>query len=513
MSGLLLVGCNDLDTEPMGNIVTSTQKEEVVEATPEMLDASVSAITANFTQFALTSGGHNDFGYPALMMFMDSRGMDMPGMAIGYNWFSAPLTYSDVSNTGDATYQFWATLYNQIYTANSVIKVVAEDTEEAQLQYYRAQAHAIRAFDYFNLVQMYQHTYIGHESALAVPIITEANADEAASVGCAASTVEEVYAFILNDLDKAQTMLEKSGLQRPDKRYVNVDVVRAIRARVYMVMHRWAEAAADAEAVITNSGATPASLATVSRPGFNEITDANWIWGVLITDKDRVTTTGICNFPSHMGSLTNGYATAGAWRKINKKLFNSIPLTDVRRGWWIDENCYSPNLNSNELNYLAAYEAPAYSVVKFAPYGNTAGESTNPCDVPLVRVEEMILTLAEAKAMSGDAPGGAALLENFVKTYRNPSYSCTASTPEAVQDEVWHQRRIELWGEGFSYFDMIRLQKPMDRRGGGFPKACVYNIPANDATLIYYYPHSETEANKLLPLATPPTVPSAVADI
>ena len=44
-------------------------------------------------------------------------------------------------------------------------------TEDSSLKYYLAQALSIRAFDYFVLAQMYQHTYAGHENAPAVPIV------------------------------------------------------------------------------------------------------------------------------------------------------------------------------------------------------------------------------------------------------------------------------------------------------------------------------------------------------
>ena len=133
-----------------------------------------------------------------------------------------------------------------------------------------------------------------------------------------------------------------------------------------------------------------------------------------------------------------------------------------------------------------------------------------------MRVEEMYLILAEAQAMSGNAATGAATLENFVKTYRNPEYQCRATSAEAVQDEVWLQRRIELWGEGLSYFDLMRLGKGIDRRGAGFPAAYVFNIPAGDGTLIYRIPQTEEEANALI---TPETnnpvcsIPTPVADI
>ena len=97
--------------------------------------------------------------------------------------------------------------------------------------------------------------------------------------------------------------------------------------------------------------------------------------------------------------------------------------------------------------------------------------------------------------MAGDAAAGAATLQNFVTTYRDPSYVCNATTAEAVQNAVWMQRRIELWGEGFSYFDIMRLKKGVDRRGAGFQAMYVYNIPAGDPALILRLPQAEIEGN------------------
>ena len=64
-----------------------------------------------------------------------------------------------------------------------------------------------------------------------------------------------------------------------------------------------------------------------------------------------------------------------------------------------------------------------------------------------MRVEEMYLIKAEALAMSGQPAAGAQVLTDFVKTYRDPAFTLTAGTAEAVQDAVWMQRRVELWGE------------------------------------------------------------------
>lgn len=197
-----------------------------------------------------------------------------------------------------------------------------------------------------------------------------------------------------------------------------------------------------------------------------------------------------------------------------------IPDTDVRKGWWLDEDGYSPNLlktyNSpnldaslTALDYVKMLGCPSYTQVKFAPYKNELYTDMNACDVPLMRIEEMYLILAEAKAMSGDPGAASQLLQSFVSIYRNPAYVFSSADAGEVQQEVWTQRRIELWGEGMSYYDILRLNKGVDRRGGGFPAEWVYNVSAGDQALIYRIPQAEEQANPLLggnnPVATKPT--------
>ena len=92
--------------------------------------------------------------------------------------------------------------------------------------------------------------------------------------------------------------------------------------------------------------------------------------------------------------------------------------------------------------------------------------------VPLMRVEEMKLIEIEAAGMQ-DLARGKQLLEAFAKT-RDPQYEYgkhneaygNAST-SAFQNEVWWQRRVELWGEGFATFDIKRLSKGIIRNYAG----------------------------------------------
>ena len=157
----------------------------------------------------------------------------------------------------------------------------------------------------------------------------------------------------------------------------------------------------------------------------------------------------------------------------------------------------------------------AYVQVKFAPYNNVVASSTNANDIFLMRVEEMYLIKAEAEAMGGATATGVATLESLIKTYRDPEYTCTASSATDVQEEIFRQRRIELWGEGLIWYDIMRLNKGVDRRGCGFPDASrIFNIPAGDNILLWRIPEAECQANAALRgLDQPTTIPTPVSDV
>ncbi len=517
VSGAMLVGCNDLDIQPEGSTITSEQKTEVVNLEPGKALASVSGLSGMLTAYGSLSGGagsvmQNDFGIPALFIMMDMRGQDMYSIDHGYNWFNAAMQFSDGLATSDDPYMMWGYNYNIIYSANEVLATVepaiAQEGDAAdasgELKFYAGQSYAFRAFAYTYLVQSYQFTYKGNEDSPCVPIITVENKDEVAQNGAPLATVKEVYDLIISDLTTAISYLDGNPVT-PDKvidskpkRFVSAAAAYGLRARAYLLMNEWAKAASDAQNAITKSGATPLSMAQASVPGFIDINDSDWLWGIAVSETDRVSTTGICNFPSMMGSFSYGYAAGvGAWKWINKKLYDQIPASDVRKGWWLNARGLSGNLTAAQQEYVTSAGADAGVQVKFAPYNGVLGGSVNASDVPLMRVEEMYYIMIEAQGMQ-NLDAGKAALEEFVKTYRDQMYFCEAKTAKEFQDEVWKQRRIELWGEGFSYYDMLRLGKPLDRVGAGWPETCEYYINAGDKLLIFPIPDSEITGNKQL---------------
>lgn len=519
---LLTTSCSDLDTNPSGSTMSDGQLNEVLAQDPSKLKSEVSGMYANMIEYgAITQWygtgqpRHYDFGYASTMMMMDASGQDEPSQVSGYNWYNKPLRFVDRTANSETTYFIWSQCYKNIKVANDVLKSVDLENLSDVAKSYVGQAYAMRAFEYFTLIQIYQFSYKGHEDAAGVPIVTEKTAEAEANNNPRAA-VKDVYKQIMDDLNTAIDYLTDS---RSAKSEINRQVAYGLRARVNLVMQNWSDAAADAKKAA--EGYTPLSKDAAAAPGFNDVSASNWIWGNIVDESNDIVQSGILNFPSMMCSFTgNGYSPTYACRMINSKLWKEIPSTDVRKGWWIDENLNSPIINpkyvvhqedededGNVVKYLAVYNQTGdevaditepYTNVKFGAYKNQYGNELNACDIPLMRVEEMILIQAEATAMGGNVEEGKRILENFVRTYRDPSYTCNATTAEGVQDAVWFQRRVELWGEGFSFTDLLRLKKPLDRTGANYEVSVRFKLPAESPIFLYLIPEDEENHNEAL---------------
>lgn len=510
-TSVAFTGCAGLDTESEGRYVTEGQ---ITETNAAISTRSESALVGMYNYLGKSYAARpnstraDDGGYPTICIQQDSNGADMVCDNSGYNWFSAAADLTDRNYTYASCFERYAVFYNQIKYANDLIATIdPATTDKASLQVL-GQAKAVRAFDYLSLVPYYQFNYQISADKPCVPIVTEATTDFGHNPR---ATVKEVYEQIMNDLNSAIELLadfDRSG----DNTRVNKNVAYGLRARANLYMGKYAEAAADAEKAL--EGYTPYTREEVSAPSFYNRADHNWIWAI---DIDKNTVKAYPTSDSQLGSFSShGYtAGTGVYKRINTLLYNKIPASDVRKGWWVDEKLHSDNLkdavwvNTTTNERITGDAIATYTFsqkVKFLPYTNVKfgmysgiGSSTNDSDWPLMRAEEMILIKAEGLAMSGKIAEGKAVLEDFVKTYRDPEYSCKAASAEDMQNEVWFQRRVELWGEGFSMSDIMRLNKPIVRFHGtnteNWPDAFCFNVAAGDAWLLLRIPQNEINAN------------------
>lgn len=503
---LIAASCDKMNQlEPQGGNSLTSQVLQTNQTVPSRINASFNGM---FTKLGAPdsvfgSGRPDDWGFLMIGFSGDIEAADVVLVNSGYNWFSTCGALTSRNADYANPYVRYAAPYNEIAAANEVIRSYPEGTTDQAAIYNIAQAHAIRAFAYLNLAPYFQFGYAaGGRDLPCVPIVTE---DTENFTENPRASVEEVYQLIISDLTYAIENLE--GYVRPDKSRIDVQVAYALRARAYLNMQEWALAAADAEKAL--EGYSPATMAEVSKPFLYDISEHNWIWGYdMQTDV----------------AMENPYATSSAWLRsfsgdgysagtqvyscCNSLLYDRIPDTDVRKGWWVNSELESPLLAGVTWDGVSGNAVGPLEIdnvkTPFLPYTNvkfgmfTVGGTSNDEDWPFIRAEEMILVQAEGLVGSGQTEAGKAVLEDFVRTYRDPSYSADAGG-RTLEDEIWFQRRVELWGEGFSNPDTRRLNKPLVRFHEGtasnVPAAFRFNMPADDGWWLMRFTSSEKNTN------------------
>jgi len=505
-----LNSCNNLDLHYEGG---TQDLEQIIQA--NRVDAALNGMYAWMSTplsfFGVASNRADDIGYPGLCLSEDLNSGDMVNIVTTYDWFTVALEYSDRTSTYANPRMRFGLPYKILYSAKEALEVLP-DTTTVEMRAKLGQIKAMRAFAYLSLAPYFQFKYKGNQEKPSVPLMVD-NVED--SRNNPRASLRDLYSAIIKDLTEA--IEDFDGWERSNKGQIDQQVAYGLRARAYMYMEEWDKAAADADKAL--AGYTPYSIAEAQKPAFVNANDHNVIWAVLCPS-DIVGVTRI-SWPSQICSFTGmGYTTLFFNRCINNLLFDKIPTTDVRKGWWLDENAYSPNLNG--LNWvwtdpdskvtttfsgqdivsanIPDVKAPMdpYSNIKFGQRSGIGSES-NDNDWILMRAEEMILIKAEATAKAGNLAGGKQILENFVKTYRNPSFTSTAISIDAFSNEIFLQRRIELWGEGFTMADIMRLGKNVVRYHPGaatnVPEPYQFNIAANDPWILLRFPQSETTNN------------------
>lgn len=514
-AALMTVSCNEIDEQvPEGGTLTKEQVQETNAAVPSRTQATFAGM---FNIMAKPFGAYpssaraDDFGFVMAALSLDAEGADLFQQNNNYNWFSTCGEWSNRNpNYANPTIRYKIP-YTLIGLANEFMASLPAESDDPAVVNQRGQARTLRAFGYMALAPYFQFNYQYAKDKLCVPLLTE----EVDFTNNPRATVAEVWDYVVTELTTA--IDELAGSTRTSKAYVDQQVAYGLRARANLTMGKYAEAAADAEKAM--QGYTPASIAEVSVPAFCVLDEHNWIWGINVTQDmvsgDRVypnASSWICAFSG------DGYAAATQnTPAINILLYKKIPATDVRKGWWLDENLHSPNwanltwVDPKDASVTATGDAIANFTTsdggkdKFLPYTNIkfgmksgVGSTINNNDWPLMRVEEMILIQAEGLAKSGNEGRARTVLENFVKTYRDPSYDINGRGL-SLENEIWFQRRVELWGEGFFIGDAKRLNRPVVRFHGpntsNEPQAFQFNVAADDPYMNMRFPQAETNYN------------------
>lgn len=386
------------------------------------------------------------------------------------SWFSFDYANDNREPNYRRTTFTWNFLYYLINQTNAFIKGVGESTTiaSADKKTLLGEAYAMRAYFYFELSLEFQHTYNFDVNLPAPPIYDLPSQLE----GKPMSTQKEMYAFIIKDIEQAIT---DASTARPDKSYFNKNVAYGVAARVYQVMGNWTKAADYANKAYGGNVASALSP-NVYANGFTDLNEGvEWLWGSPQTEDQS----------SYYYLAPHGFftQTESAYNNtyINVNFKNMFTSTDVRNTFFA----------SGRTDYRAWYTK------KFKFSFSSA--------VPLMRTPEMILIEAEALYYSNVTASKALLFQ--LQQNRDPSATMSANTGQALLNEIYLERRKELYGEfGVEWYDAKRLRKGLPRDQGGVHRLPMTANPLvqDDKRFFLKIPQAELDTN--------PNIPASIND-
>lgn len=380
-----------------------------------------------------------------------------------------------------------------------------------------------------------------------------------------------MYRFIMDDLNTAEKYLE--GYARPSKIRADVSVVQALKARLWLeiatrfqlspedlqlqlahendeelekydrlnissAQDAYRNAQDYAQKVISKYNPLTEAQWHSTTNGFNDMSVSSWVFAISIGSIDAVHSR-VNNFYSNaVTEFSRGYSRSQyhCYRMIDAALYNKIDENDWRKVTWIDPedqgkiptpDKYHTLLGDIDIdndNVIGTEWAlrDAYVGFKFRPNEGNVSDDYNKSlqvDYPMIRVEEMYFIEAEAMAYTQGMSAGIDAMQSFLNTHRyvdGASYEfLNGEGPVDVDDFVDNflltQKRIELWGEGLSYFDIKRRNLAVNR---GYPGTNwiesyrVNSMKGYTASWLNYYIPREGEAalNKAIKMNPDPQV-------
>lgn len=433
-----------------------TACEKTLEETPKDRLAETnfyqSAADAQAAVYAIYSP-IRDFGYYGanMLLFQES----LSDIANGRGSYAPISEYAalDGTNTGRSE-GIWTQAYRAILRANIVLdKVPAIAMDENAKKALLAEARFMRGLVYFDLVRNWG----------GVPIRSSAN--DAADIP--RSGVDEVYAFITQDLQAAETDLPNTPatLGRPTKWSA-----KTLLSSVYLTTEKWTLARDKAKEVMD---ANLYSLVPVSVSA-----DFDKIFGATVTTSSedifslKFSSAGGQGFQYllYIHAENTQFGPPGfrtIFARETYPLISSWSNADLRK----DFNLYHTYTNRTSGQTVTLPANEYYQFKKFKDPASVAANASGN-DLPLLRYADVLLIYAEAasQAVGGPTPEAYEALNKV----RRRAYGKPVNTSDATVDlaglnqttfreAVLKDRAYEFITEGKRWYDMRRLGKVRSR--------------------------------------------------
>lgn len=448
---LLLVRCNDfLDVIPRDKVssdIVFTSYESATTVLGGVYD-HMTYSAEGFMIKAQSLGIHN-FILAADMMGQDIIPKNFSGQFQGDDY-----SFSTRTMEKDRPSFFWFYCYTHINVLNDLLshmsKMQGTTSEKKQVE---GEARALRAYHYLLLVQWFQQTYLLNPEAPGVPLYLEPTIDPKNR-----ESMKAVYEAITADLQWAVENLP-SGRRKDSKYVVCKDMVKGLLSRVYMETGDYEKAAVLAKEL---AEAYPLMSNDEYKQGFNNVSVSECIWGLPASAKN---TNANYSLPTVWSHPRKNKRWSMEFVFLNSDFVELFAEGDVRK------ELIRLNPKTEETGKYPERKYISFKIMD-------PDENDKLPDVLLMRSSEMLLIAAECAARLKKDTEAQQLLFKLQQT-RYPAAVKTTATGQALIDEIWTERRKELYGEGFALLDLKRFRKPLVRKG-------LHTIKRNDAEGILY---------------------------
>ncbi len=492
---LALASCSKdyLNTKPSASTGTATIFE-----TTKNAKLAVNGINKLMTRQLLGSQGFNGEG-TIKMYYGNYPGNDFFVNMAGWS----PIINGDLFEDKDSRYDYypWYYYYMLIGNANPIIEYIDKaEGLQTERDFIKAQALTFRAYSFMMLSQLYcvrwSDSNNGAEKGLMLRV-------DNSTGDLARSTMSQTYAQIYSDLDQAIALFKSSGLKRSENYDVDINVAYATYARAALNKEDYAKAAEMATLAKTGY---PLMNNEDYRAGFCNPT-SEWIWSSYGGETE---TLYYYSYFAYIAYTSSASVVRNYPRCISKELFEKIPQTDIRKTMFADPTIkagYQYDATTGQANKLmtADYKAkypnmdPRSKIWAWMQFKIAANVNPGVGHLNHFRSSEMELIIAEANYFLGNYTEAQNALVRLNKgTGRDLSF---VPSPD-ILNEIKFYRAIELWGEGFDWFDHKRWGDGISRKSlsdnGNFIEALAVSYgPHEKSNWTWVLPSKETDYNKL----------------
>jgi hypothetical protein len=337
----------------------------------------------------------------------------------------------------------WNVIYGGINSCNYIIQQADLITDATfNKNNALAEARALRAFHYMNLLAWWGGTPdgYGYANGLGVPLrlTPTTNITDGAINPIARSSEADVNTVIRNDLTFAAANLAAVTPSGSSKARLSQAAVLALRARFELRQRDYTAAATYATQALSAAAGTGTSATNVLESQY----------GTIFSQKFSQETLWELTFDP-----VNSNSLAFFWYPSARGGRGEVAVATTLAA------AHTANDTRRPVNVVAANEANAtYATNTTRKYFRI---TTQDDDVQMVRLGEVVLTLAEAQARLGNLADATTQLNRIRVRAGLANYTLTPTTADPTGQnglitQILSDRRLELANEGLRWFDLRR---------------------------------------------------------